>query len=133
MKRIIAQALFILSLCLLFGKEANYAEESSQPNLASLQWHLLQPNVTKTDLGGDLPEVVVMTLSNQEFQAINGDTNVALKFLIDQKIFKKKLLKVVFCGVTASADGMGRWILIVPHTFQSTAYVVAWQIPQGGK
>ncbi len=133
MKRIVTQAFFVLSLCLLFGKEANYAEESSQPNLASLQWHLLQSNVTKTDLGGDLPEVVVMTLSNQQFQAINGNTNAALKYLIDQKSFKKKLLNVVFCGATASADGMGQWILIIPHTFQSTAYIVAWQIPQGGK
>lgn len=130
MKRIIAQALIVLSLCLFLAKEGNYAEEASQPDLASLKWHLLQPNVTKTDLGGELPEVVVMTLSNQQFQTINGNKNAALTYLINQKIFKKKLLNVVFCGVRASADGMGQWILILPHTYQSTAFIVAWQIPQ---
>src|SRR5215472_4386055 len=114
MKRVIFPALLVLCVMLLPAKEMSYADQAVQIDLSGLQWHLLQPTVTKTDLGGDLPEVAILTLSNDQFQ----------------KIFKKPLINVVFCGVTASDDGMGQWILIIPHTYQSTAFIVAWQVPQ---
>lgn len=130
MKRIVIPAVLVLCVLLLPVKEKTLADQAVQINLAGLQWHLLQPTATKTDLGGDLPEVAILTLSNDDFMKINGNRDVAMKYLIDQGIFKKKLLNVVFCGVTPSNDGSGQWILIIPHTYQSTAYIVAWQVPQ---
>lgn len=130
MKRIVIPALLVLCVLLLPVKEKTFADQAVQINLAGLQWHLLQPNATKTDLGGDLPEVAILTLSNDDFMKINGNRDAAMKYLIDQGIFKKKLLNVIFCGVTQSADGTGQWILIIPHTYESTAYIVAWQVPR---
>ena len=130
MKRFIFPALLVLCILFLPAKEQSYADQSVQIDLSGLQWHLLQPNATKTDLGGDLPEVAILILSNDQFQKINGDKTAAMKYLMDQKIFKKPLVNVVFCGVTASNDGMGQWILIIPHTYTSTASIVAWQVPQ---
>lgn len=130
MKRVIFPALLVLCVMLFPAKERSYADVAVQINLAGLQWHLLQPTVTKTDLGGDLPEVAILTLSNDQFQKINGNKDDAMKYLIDQKIFKKPLVNVVFCGVTPSNDGTGQWILIIPHTYTSTASIVAWQVPQ---
>jgi len=134
MKRIIAPAFLFLTLSFLLAKEGNFAEETSLPDLAKLQWHLLQPNATKTDLGGNLPEVAIVTLSNDQFQLINGKESAAMKYFEEQKIFKRNLYHVKFCDVTASRDGTGPWILTVSHTYLSTAYVVAWQVPStGGK
>lgn len=130
MKRAIFPALLVLCAMLLPAKEMSYADQPVQIDLSKLQWNLLQPNATKTDLGGDLPEVAILTLSNDQFQQINGDKNAAMKYFMSQKIFKKPLVNVVFCGVTPSVDGTGQWILIIPHTYISTAYVVAWQVPK---
>ena len=130
MKRVIFPALLVLCVMLLPAKEMSYADQAVQIDLSGLQWHLLQPTVTKTDLGGDLPEVAILTLSNDQFQKINGNKDAAMKYFMAQKIFKKPLVNVVFCGVTASDDGTGQWILIIPHTYQSTAFIVAWQVPQ---
>ena len=133
MKRIIIPALLVLCVLFLPAKEQSLAEEAMPLNLESLQWKLLQPTVTKTDLGGNLPEVVILTLSNDQFEKIHASTDAAKQYLIEQKIFKRPLLKVVFCSVKSSMNG-AEWILIIPHTFQSTAYIVAWQVPKkGGK
>lgn len=133
MKRVMFPALVVLYLLFMPVKEQSFAEETIPPlDLSALQWKLLQPTVTKTDLGSNLPEVVVLTLSNDQFTKISGDKSAAMKYLTDQKIFKRKLLNVEFCAVTANVDGTGQWILIIPHTFQSTAYIVAWQIPTKG-
>ena len=101
-------------------------------DLKSLQWQLLQPNVTKTDLGGQLPEVAILTLSNEQFRKIYASKDAAKDYLDSQHIFKRKLVDVVFCDVTASDDG-GLWVIIIPHTLHSTASIVAWQIPQKGQ
>ena len=130
MKRFIFPVLLALCVWFLPAKEQSYADQAVQIDLSGLQWHLLQPTATKTDLGGDLPEVAILTLSNDQFQKINGNKDAAMKYFMSQKIFKKPLINVVFCGVTASDDGMGQWILIIPHTYQSTAFIVAWQVPQ---
>ncbi len=129
MKRIIIPALLVFCVLLLPAKEQSFAEEAMPISLTSLQWHLLQPNVTKTDLGGILPEVIILTLSNEQFEKIHASTAAAKEYLNDQKIFKKPLLKVIFCNVKSNAGG-AQWILIIPHTYQSTGCIVAWQVPK---
>ena len=51
MKRTVIPALLVLCVLLLPVKEKTLADQAVQINLAGLQWHLLQPNATKTDLG----------------------------------------------------------------------------------
>jgi len=130
MKRLLG-ALFVLGVSLLLAKERSRADSEVQVDLASLQWHLLQPNITKTDMGDGLPEVAILTMSDVQFQKISSSKDEAKKFLDSQKIFKRALIDVVFCDVTPSKGG-GQWILIVPHTLHSTASIVAWQIPKNG-
>lgn len=89
---------------------------------------MVRPDVAKTDLGGDFPEVAALSVTNEQFKQIRASKAAAMKSL-DNGIFKKKLVKVVFCGVHRNKGGEG-WILIVPHTYQSTAFVIAWQIPK---
>jgi hypothetical protein len=130
MKRLLL-GLVVLGVSLLLVKERSRADSGVQVDLKSLQWNLLQPTVTKTDMGDGLPEVAILTMPDDQFQKISSDKNAAKKYLDSQKIFKRALIDVVFCDVTPSKDG-GQWILIVPHTLHSTASIVAWQIPQHG-
>ncbi len=126
MKRIIPAVLLVLCLLLLPAEQRSLAGEEATIKLASVEWHLLKPGVTKTDLGGKLPEVAILILSNEQFEKIHASKKAALEYLQSQHIFKRKLIAVVFCGVRANKEG-GDWILIIPHTYQSTAFIVAWQ------
>src|SRR5215471_4479919 len=122
MKRLLIAALFVLGVLLLLAGGRSGADDVVQPNLASLKWQLLQPGVTKTDMGNGLPEVAILILTDAQFQKISVSKDAAKKYLDDQKIFKRPLIDVVFCDVTPSKDG-GQWILIIPHTLHSTASI----------
>jgi hypothetical protein len=130
MKRIISTALVVLFLLFLLQKERSLAREEARVkvNLKSLKWHMLKEGVSKTDMGHGLPEVVILKVSNDVFEKIHASEDAALDYLEGQHIFKRKLIKVIFCDVTPSDDGDG-WILLMPHTPRSTASISAWQIP----
>jgi hypothetical protein len=132
MKRIVPSFLLVLCLLLLPTKERSFAGEQPPIKLASLEWHLLKPGVTKTDMGGDLPEVAILTVSNEEFEKIHASKIAAKRYLDSQKILKRKLIHVVFCDVRPRDDG-GYWILTVTHTVYSTACIVALQLPKETK
>jgi hypothetical protein len=127
MKRIISAALVVLFLLFLLPKQRSFAREEVKVDLGSLKWQMLKEGASKTDLGPGLPEVAILKVSNEEFEKIHASKAAALKFLDNQHIFKRKLIKVVFCVVTRNhSDG---WLLIIPHTPDSTACIIAWQIP----
>ncbi len=127
MKRILSSALVVLFLLFLLPKERSFAREEAKVDLGSLKWQVLKEGASKTDLGSGLPEVAILKVSNEQFKKIHASKAAALKYLDDQHIFKRKLIKVVFCQVTPNeSDG---WILLISHTPQSTACIVAWQIP----
>jgi hypothetical protein len=130
MKRIISTALVVLFLLFLLQKERSLAREEARVkvNLKSLKWHMLKEGVSKTDMGEGLPEVAILIVSNDQFEKIHASKKAAKDYLDSQHIFKRKLIKVVFCDVTPSDDGDG-WILLLPHTPHSTASISAWQIP----
>jgi hypothetical protein len=129
MKRIISPALVVLFLLFLLPREQGFAREEVKFDLGSLKWEMTKGGVPKTDLGPGLPEVAILNVSNDLFEKIHASKAAALKYLEDQHIFKRKLIKIVFCDVTPNDDGDG-WILIIPHTPLSTASIVAWQIPK---
>ena len=129
MKRIISPALVVLFLLFLLPKERSFAREEARVDLASLKWQMLKEGAAKTDMGEGLPEVAILIVSNDQFKKIHASEHAAKEYLEDQHIFKRKLIKVVFCDVTPSDDGDG-WILLMPHTPRSTASISAWQIPR---
>ncbi|SRR6266403_6314328 len=129
MKRIISPALVVLFLLFLLPKERSFAREEAKVDLASLKWQLLKEGAAKTDMGEGLPEVAILVVSNDQFKKIRASKKAAKEYLDSQHIFKRKLIKVVFCDVTPSDDGDG-WILLLPHTPHSTASISAWQIPK---
>ncbi|HEV2205160.1 MAG TPA: hypothetical protein VGR36_01390 [Candidatus Acidoferrales bacterium] len=90
------------------------------------RWRKLAKNVWKTDLGRDLPEVVVLRMSDEEFKEFHSSVRVAKNFLDKRKYLKRKLIKLVFTSVKRNTK-CGEWTLIVVHTLQSTGFVTAWQ------
>ncbi len=129
MKRIISPALVVLFLLFLLPKERSFAREEAKFDLGSLKWEMTKAGAPKTDMGPGLPEVAILKVSNDQFEKIRASKKAAMDYLEGQHIFKRKLIKVVFCEVTANDDGDG-WFLIIPHTPHSTASIVAWQIPK---
>ena|ERR1700686_3276687 len=129
MKRIISTALVVLFLLFLLPRERSFAREEAKAKLPTLEWKMLSEEASKTDLGPGLPEVAILKVSNEQFKKIRASKHAALDYLEDQHIFKRKLIKVVFCDVTPNDDGDG-WFLMMPHTPLSTASIVAWQIPK---
>lgn len=128
MKRIISSALVVLFLLFLLPKERSFAQEEAKVKLPSLEWKMLSEGASKTDLGPGLPEVAILKVSNDQFKKIHASNDAAMDYLESQHIFKRKLIKVFFCRVTPNDDGDG-WILMISHTPQSTALIVAWEIP----
>jgi hypothetical protein len=89
-------------------------------------WKTKGPGKWKTDLGGDQPEVIILELTNEDFQK-NFSNEVAAKQYIDNlHILKRPLIKVVFADIVPAKDGNG-WIVIGPHTAHSTLAIIAWQ------
>lgn len=102
----------------------------SRPQKSSaLVWKTLSERAWKTDMGGDLPEVLILKMSNAEFKIFSASEKAA-KEILDKLLFlKKKLINVVFCDIVPQPDPKctKEWILVVSHTTHSTAGVVAWQ------
>ena len=104
-----------------------HADDSPPLNLSKIQWQFLRPGATKTDLGKGLPEVIILTLSNDEFEKLHVSEDAAKAYLDALGVFKLKLIKVVFGDVVPNDHGDG-WIVLIPHTAHSTACIVAWQL-----
>lgn len=102
-------------------------KETAQPRVPKPHWRKLSASAWKTDLGGDRPEVVVLALSNDEFRKFHASTSAAKSFIDKRRFFKRKLIKVVFVNHAPNDDGTS-WLLIISHSLQSTAAVVAWQV-----
>jgi len=94
--------------------------------LKTPHWRKLRKGVWKTDLGGDRPEVVILTMSNDEFREFRASSKAAKTYIDRRSLLKRKLIKVVFASVVPNKKG-GSWFVIVTHTLWSTGGIVAWQ------
>lgn len=90
------------------------------------RWKMLSGAVWKTDLGGDLPEVVILVLSDDEFRKFHASTGAAKRYIDKRGFLKRKLIKVVFVNQAPSSNG-GDWTVMISHTVWSTAAVIAYQ------
>ena len=99
-------------------------QKSSGPS-----WQTLSEHQWKTDLGGELPEVLILKMSNDEFEKFHASKKAAKAYIDGTHFLKRKLIHVVFCDIVKH-KGDEEWFVIVIHTTHSTATVVAWQIPE---
>lgn len=130
MKRVIFPALIILLLLPQLPNERSaVAQEEPVIDFSALKWQVLSPTAAKTDLGGKLPEVVILKVSNEQFMRIYPNKEeVAKAYLDGLKVFKRPLIKVVFCDVYPTRTSKADWLVISPHTTHSTASITAWQL-----
>ncbi|HEV2223151.1 MAG TPA: hypothetical protein VGR84_09125 [Candidatus Acidoferrales bacterium] len=109
------------------GKRPKPARKSMHAQFAIPRWKMLSRRLWKTDLGGDLPEVVILILSNEEFRKFHASTAAAKRYIDDHHFLKRKLIKVVFVNRSPNDDGT-QWLVVISHTIESTAAVLAYQI-----
>jgi hypothetical protein len=95
---------------------------------SKLAWKRLAKGRWKTDLGGTLPEVVILRMSNSEFQKFRKSKKSAMAYHEKRHYFKRKLLNVIFAHIVRCPRG-GEWLVIGIHTLKSTVVIVGWQIP----
>ncbi len=129
MKRILLATLLVSIPLLLREGAPSFAQESAQQKAPEPSWQTLSEGVWKTDLGADRPEVVILKMSNEEFEKFHASKKAARAYIDDHHFLKRKLLKVVFIDVVYAKNGQGWWVC-VPHSTHSTAGILAWQIPQ---
>jgi hypothetical protein len=89
-------------------------------------WKTLSASRWKTDLGGDLPEIVILVMTNDEFEKFRKSKRAAMKFVDDEKLLKRKLINLIFADVMGTKGGEC-WIVVLTHTTHSTAVIIAWQ------
>jgi len=103
------------------------AKKRVRPLFPPPRWRKRAKGVWKTDLGGKLPEVVILVLSDKDFRKFHASTAAAKRYMNRHNFFKKDLKKVVFANRMPNDDG-GDWIIIIGHTDWSTGAVVAYQV-----
>lgn len=95
-------------------------------------WKRVAAGKWKTNLGRDFPEVIILELSNEEFQKHFSSTRAAKKYIDGLHILNRRLIRVVFVDVVKAKSNGNGWIVIGPHTAHSTIAIIAWQT-QGAK
>jgi hypothetical protein len=94
------------------------------------KWRKLAKNVWKTDLGADLPEILVILMSDEEYKKFRSSEKAAMKFLNDHRYLKKPTVGVVFTKEAPKrGEAGGAWIAIIEHSRDSMVSVVASQQP----
>lgn len=93
------------------------------------KWRKLAKNAWNTDLGNDLPEILVLRMSDQEFRKFHSSARFAQTYIDKHKYLKRKLIKFVFTSIVGERGSKEAWSLILIHTPQSTARLIAWQDP----
>jgi hypothetical protein len=110
------------------GQAPGSAQGMAQQKLETPVWQPLPERGWKTDLGGENPEVLILKMSNEEFEKFHSSKKAAKDYIDSHHYLKKKLVKVIFCDIVPHRDGK-EWYVVVSHTTHSTAVIVGWQIP----
>jgi hypothetical protein len=110
-------------------KKSPAKKPASKQGSAKPAWKQFSKKCWKTDLGGDLPEVIILSMTDNEFQEFRKNEAEAMAYLDKLGYFKRKLINLIFADIFPCPSG-GDWFVIVTHTSHSTAVVVAWQCAQ---
>lgn len=93
------------------------------------KWRKLARGVWRTDLGKELPEILVLRMTDAEFRKFHSRTRSAMSYIDRRHYLKAKLIKFGFVSAVRAPKSKGEWTLILIHTLESTGKVVAWQDP----
>jgi len=131
MKRFLSIMLFASILFVLQARAPIFAQEAEKQKPSAPSWQPLSEGVWKTDLGDGRPEVVVMKMSNEDFEKLHKSKRAWMDYLDNHRYLKRKLIKIVFIDVVYAKNGSGHgWWICVPHSPHSTAGILAWQITE---
>lgn len=131
MKRFLLAMLLVSFLLCLQGRAPSFAQAPAQQQPPAPAWQTLSDRAWKTDLGGEQPEVLILKMSNEEFEKFHANKKAAMDYIDDHHFLKKKLNKVIFCDVLWNKHGESvGWDVIIIHNIQSWVTVVASQIPK---
>ncbi|HVB36323.1 MAG TPA: hypothetical protein VND42_03700 [Candidatus Acidoferrales bacterium] len=96
--------------------------------IATPSWRKLPNGVWKTDFGVDLPEVVILTMSNEEFEEFRRSSDNAKKRNLNKRgILKRHLIDVVLQKPKRRKRGKCV-LLLIYHTPESTGYLVPFPL-----
>ncbi|MFZ0212535.1 MAG: hypothetical protein WBE20_16365 [Candidatus Acidiferrales bacterium] len=90
------------------------------------RWRKLRGGAWYTDLGGKLPDMAILCMSNAEFKKFHASRKIAMKYVDRRRILKRNLIKLVFGSVVPNGSD-NCWIVMIAHTLESTAVITAWQ------
>jgi hypothetical protein len=131
MRRFLSTMLFASILFVLQARAPIFAQEAGQQKPAAPLWQPLSEGVWKTDLGDERPEVVIVKMSNDEFDKLRKHKRAWMDYIDNHHYLKKKLIDIVFIDVVYAKNGPGHgWWVCIPHSTHSTAGILAWQVPE---
>lgn len=97
----------------------------------ALVWKTLSKRAWKTDMGDGRSEVLVLKMSNKEFDKFHASKRAAKDYIDRHGFLKKEVNKVIFCVVLSNKKGKSvGWDVILTHTIQSWIVIAASQIPK---
>jgi len=92
------------------------------------RWRKLRKGAWKTDFGAGLPEVVILTISNEEFEEFRACSDREKKSNLNKRgIMKRNLIDVVLQKPKRRKRG-ACVLLLIYHTPESTGYMVPFSI-----
>ena len=131
MKRFWLPALVVMLIALLPPTNATVAGQEQPKPLPTPEWKQ-KDGFWKTDLGSNLPEVVILKLSDADYRKDfgNKDKKRAKKYIDTNGFLKAPLIQVNFGDVCPGGKGKD-WYIVIGHTLHSTASIIAWQETEG--
>lgn len=95
---------------------------------AKPRWRRLRKGAWKTDFGTGLPEVVILTISNEEFEEFRACSDRAkIRSINKRDIMKRNLIDVVLQKPKRRKRG-ACVLLLIYHTPESTGYIVPFPV-----
>ncbi len=96
------------------------------PKLRKPNWKRKRGGAWYTDLGGKLPDMAVLCMTNAEFKKFRASRKAAMNYIDRRHILKRKLINLVFGSIVRNKTDHG-WVVMMAHTLHSTAVITAWQ------
>lgn len=95
---------------------------------ATPRWRKLRKGAWKTDFGAGLPEVVILTISNEEFEEFRASSDRAkIRNINKRGIMKRDLIDIVLLKSKRRKRG-ACVLLMIYHTPESTGHIVPFPI-----
>ena len=91
-------------------------------------WKNLAPNIWKTDLGDDLPEIIVLRVSHDEFTKMTESHDAAMAYFDEPGYLKRKLVNCEILRLLGEKGSTEDWLICGFHKTESWLQMTAWQL-----